>query len=257
MKRSSHFVAALSVALAACGPTQVVVTAELETEDPATGETVMRPVSDLVVQILPFDRDAIFDSLATAYGTPEPPIPDSVLNAQEDISAAQQRWRQLENRWNTLRDTLQTINDSLQQYNRGEARYVTLFNEFGDLEGELNRVERQMNQAFEEFTDLQEANNAAAQAIRLQREEWANDAFADVNDVWTERVRTSGLNPAADTTDASGVATLAVKPGQYWVHARVDEVYNELYWNVPITVEGGDPMTLVLTRDNAQVRPKL
>jgi hypothetical protein len=75
--------------------------------------------------------------------------------------------------------------------------------------------------------------------------------------VWTEKVRVSGLTPAADTTDASGVATVAVKPGQYWVHARVDEVYSELYWNVPLTVEGGDPVTLVLTRDNAQVRPKL
>lgn len=257
MKRSSLLVAAATLVLAACGPTEVVITAELETEDPATGETVMRPVSDLEVQVLPFDRDAVFDSLATAYGTPEPPIPDSVLTAQDAIAEAQQEWRQLENRWNTLRDTLQTITDSLEQYNRGEARYVTLFNEFGDLEGEYASVEREMNAAFERFTELQEANNAAAQAIRLQREEWGDEAFVDVNEVWTAKVRASGLEPAADTTDASGVATVAVAPGEYWVHARVDEVYNELYWNVPLVVEGGEPVTLVLSRDNAQVRPKL
>ena len=257
MKRSLLLVAAASAAFVACGPAQVVVTAELEAEDPATGSAMMRPISDLEIQLLPFDRDAIFDSMATAFGTPEPPIPAEILAAQEEIAGAQQEWRDFENRWNTLRDTLQTINDSLQQYNRGEARYVALFNEFNDLDSELSTVERQMNTAFERFDSLQRANIEAAQAIRIERENWGNEAFAGVNEVWTEKVRASGLTPAADTTDASGVATLAVSPGQYWVHARYDEVYNELYWNLPLMVEGGDPVTITLTRGNAQVRPKL
>ncbi|MEJ2541002.1 MAG: hypothetical protein P8188_13690, partial [Gemmatimonadota bacterium] len=254
MKRSLLLVAAASTALAACGPAEVVVTTELESENPATGSAMMRPVSDLEVQLLPFDRDAVFDSLATAYGTPEPEIPAEILAAQEEIASAQEEWRDFENRWNTLRDTLQTISDSLENYNRGEARYVALFNEFGDLDTELSQVERQMNQAFARFDSLQRANIEAAQAIRIERENWANDAFAGVGDVWAEKVRASGLTPAADTTNANGVATFAVKPGQYWVHARYDEVYNELYWNVPLTVEGGDPVTLTLTRDNAEVR---
>jgi hypothetical protein len=256
MKRSLLLVAAASAALAACGPTQVVVTAELETEDPATGSAMMRPVSDLEIQLLPFDRDAVFDSLATAFGTPEPPIPGEILEAQEEIAAAQTEWRDFENRWNTLRDTLQTISDSLEQYNRGEARYVALFNEFGDLDTELSQVERQMNNAFERFDSLQQANIEQAQAVRIERENWASEAFAEVDLVWAEKVRASGLTPAADTTDASGVATLAVAPGEYWVHARYDEVYNELYWNVPLVV-GSEPATITLTRDNAQVRPKL
>jgi hypothetical protein len=257
MKRSLLLVAGFSAALAACGPAEVVITAELDVEDPATGSAMMRPVSDLEIQLLPFDRDAVFDSLATAFGTPEPPIPAEILAAQEEIAAAQEEWRDFENRWNTLRDTLQTINDSLQQYNRGEARYVALFNEFNDLDSEYSTVERQMNTAFERFDSLQQANIEQAQAVRVERENWAAEAFADVDAVWTEKVRASGLTPAADTTDASGVATLAASPGQYWVHARYDEVYNELYWNVPLTVEGGEPTTLTLTRSNAQGRPKL
>ena len=59
-----------------------------------------------------------------------------------------------------------------------------------------------------------------------------------------------------DTTDASGVAAdLMVKPGEYWVHARYAEVYSELYWNVPVTVARGEPVTVTLNRSNAQVRP--
>lgn len=257
MKRSSLLLAAASLALAACGPAQVVVTSEVAVEDPATGETVVRPISDMEVQILPFDRDAIFDSLATSFGTPEPEIPQEILDAQAEISEAQQRWRQLENRWNTLRDTLQTIGEELEQYSRGEARYVALYREFSDMEGEYAQVERQMESAFAEFDSLQKANISAVQGIRMEREDWANQAFEGVGDVWTAKIRASGLDVAADTTNANGVANFAVKPGQYWVHARLEEVYTELYWNVPVTVEKGEPVTVNLTRENAQVRPKL
>jgi len=41
------------------------------------------------------------------------------------------------------------------------------------------------------------------------------------------------------------------------VHARYELAYTELYWNVRITVVGGDPMTVNLTRANAQERIKL
>jgi hypothetical protein len=48
-----------------------------------------------------------------------------------------------------------------------------------------------------------------------------------------------------------------VKPGVYWVYARYELAYTELYWNVMITVEGGEPLTVQLTRANAQERIKL
>ena len=258
MKRSALLLAAGSLLLAACGPAEVAVTAELEAVDPASGETVIRPVSDLEIVILPYDRDAIFDAAATAFGTPEPEIPAELLQAREDIAAAQTRWRNFQDRWNALRDSLQTLNDEIAQYARGEPRYVALFNEYNDVEAQYNRVERDMNAAFNEFDSLQQASLQQSQEVRLLRENWAAEAFAEVDVTMNEAIIASGLDVAADTTDASGVATFAVKPGQYWIHARVEEVYTELYWNVPITVEKGDqPVTLTLTRSNAQVRPKL
>jgi len=256
MKRSSLLVAA-ALAVTACGPAELVVTSEVDVQDPTTGETVNRPVSDLEIQLLPFDRDAIFDSLASEFGTPEPAIPQDLLDAREEIAAAQQRWRQLENRWNTLRDTLQKITTAMEGMSRGQAAYRLLFNEYNDFEGEYGRVERQMESAFNEFDELQKANLEYAQQVRIQRENWADEAFADVGTAWANAVRASGLQPAADTTDASGVARFEVKPGQYWVHGRLEEVYEELYWNVPGTVTKGEPVTLTLTRANAQIRTKL
>ncbi len=257
MKRSALFVAASSLLFAACGPAEVVVTAELETVDPTTGETVIRPVSDLEIQILPYDRDAVFDSMTAAFPTPEPEIPADLLQAREEIAAAQNRWRNLQDQWNQLRDSLQTINEELEQYARGEPRYVALFNEFSDAEAEYERVEREVDRAFEEFTGLQEASLQQTQEVRVMRENWADEAFAEIGLVIETKVVASGLDAAADTTDASGIANFAVAPGEYWIHARVEEVYDELYWNVPLTVVKGEPVTLTLTRANAQRRPKL
>ena len=75
---------------------------------------------------------------------------------------------------------------------------------------------------------------------------------------WTHRTAT-GLDLAVDTTDASGVArgNLRVAPGQYWVHARYELPYTELYWNVPIDVVRGEPIQVRLTRENAEERISL
>lgn len=258
MKRSTLLLAAGSILLAACGPTQVVVTAELEVLDPATNEMVMRPVTDLEVLLLPYNRDAIFDSLATVFGTPEPEIPADLVEARAAIQAAQARWRNMQDRWNTLRDSLNTINTQLEQYSRGEAQYVTLFRLFGQVETEYDRIDRQQEAAFNEFTSLQNASNAQSQEVRVLRDNWAAEAFADIDEAMANAISASGLAMAVDTTDASGVTnSLAVKPGNYWVHARREEAYTELYWNLPLTVVKGEPVTVMLTRANAEARPKL
>lgn len=260
MRRSTIlFAAATAVVLSACGSGELVVTAAVEVDDPTEeGATQVMPLSDVEVEIIPFDRDAVFDSLAQAAGTPEPEIPEDVLVAQDSIAEAQGRWQAMQTRWNTLRDTLQTISRQMERYNRGEARYVALFREFQELEGQYNRVERQVDQAFARFDSIQKANIERANEIRIQRENWADEAFAGVGEVYAAKVRASGLKMHVDTTDAQGITRFqALKPGQYWVHARFELPFTELYWNVPVEVPRGEPFTLELTRANAEERPKL
>jgi hypothetical protein len=241
-----------TVLLAACGPTQVVVTAELTDQG-----TEARALGDLEIRMFPYDRDAIFDSLTSAAAQPEPPIPDSVLDAQNQVAAAQQSWREMEVRWSILRDTLQTLSEELEQLSRGQAAYRALFRDFGDMENELVDVESQRDAAFDNFTTLQSASMAAAEQIRALRDQWADDAFADVGVVISLHERETGLSAAYDTTDASGLADgFEVKAGDYWVNARYELPYTELYWNVPVTV-GSEPAQIRLTEANATVRPNL
>lgn len=252
MKRSFLSLLAGTLFLAACSPAEVVVQVELQT---AAGEP--RPIGDLEVQLIPFDRDQVFDSLETAYGTPEPEIPADVLEAQQAIAEAQREWQAQLQREAQLREQLQTISNELDGLNPGMARYRVLFSEFNEVESQLNAASRAAEAAFEEFTALQAANIAAADSIRIIREAWANDAFAEVETAFMQRFDATGLETAVDTTDASGVARMTVDPGTYWVYARFERANDELYWNEMVEITGGEPFVITLNTENADTRPLL
>ena len=249
----------LLIAASACGPAEVVVPMEIDVANPDGEGMVTRPLSDIEVQLLPYDRDAVFDSMSNAFNTPEPPIPEELIAERGRVQEAQQEWQNNQNRWNLIRDTLQKLTTALEQYNRGEATYVVLFREWNDFDGELGNVERQMNRSFENFTSLQEGTIEASNTIRMMRDNWGDEAFAGAGEVFLTKLRASGLDAVADTTDASGIArqNLKVKPGQYWIHARYELTYTELYWNIPIEVIRGDPAQVSLSRANAEERIKL
>ena len=241
----------------ACGQGQVVISAELEVPNPDGEGMVVRPIVDTEVQLIPFDRDLVFDSLTQAFPTPEPAIPDDLLAAQEAIAVAQEEWRAAEQTWGQGRARLQEITEEMEGLARGEAQYVALFREFQDVEDQVNRAERIKDQAFSQFTDLQEGYIARADSMRLMQEQWADEAFANVGEVFAMKLRESGRDILADTTDAEGMAAFEVPPGQWWVHARHELPFSELYWNIPITVERGTPLQIQLTPATAEERPKL
>ncbi len=68
------------------------------------------------------------------------------------------------------------------------------------------------------------------------------------------RLQASGREILADTTDATGRADFQADPGEWWVYGRYPLATEELYWNIPITLERGEPTELRLNRGNAAVR---
>lgn len=259
MRRTLPLALGLMLAVAACGPAEVVVTMEIDVPNPEGEGMVTRQLEDIEVQLIPFDRDALFAEMATAYGTPEPEIPQELIERRNEVQAAQAEWDEANRRWATIRDTLQKLNTALEQYSRGEAAYVALFREWQDWESDLGAAEREVDRTFEQFNELQQGTIRESDSVRIMQDNWADEAFADIGTVFSEAQRETGLDWVVDTTDASGVArgNLRVKPGTYWVHARYELAYTELYWNVMITVEGGEPMTVTLSRDNAEERTRL
>ncbi|MGB1656078.1 MAG: hypothetical protein ACPHO4_01925 [Longimicrobiales bacterium] len=259
MRRTLPLALSLLLTAAACGPAEVVVTMELDVPNPDGEGTMQILLSDVEVQLIPFDRDVVFDSITTAYGTPEPEIPAELIERRAEVQAAQAEWDAATRRWATIRDTLQTLSEVLETLNRGSGDYVVLFREFNEWDGQLSAAEREQERTFTAFDALQQGTIRASDSVRVLQDNWADDAFADIGTVFTEKQRALGLDWVMDTTDANGIARggLMVKPGQYWVYARYEQAYTELYWNIPITVEGGEPLTVSLTRSNAQERVKL
>ena len=239
-----------TMTITACRPGEATIVVALG-EDGAGN-----PVEDVEIRLLPYDRDQIFDSLTNAATTPEPEIPADLLAAQAEIADAQQAWRDTEARWNTLRDTLQKLNTTLEGLNPGMTAYRAIFNEWQDLEAQYNRAERQNETLFDNFTELQQAAIGRMDSMQIVQADWADQAFEEVDYIIAAKVELSGLEPLADTTDANGIARFdEVAPGAYWVYARHELPYNELYWNVPILVTREEPFVLRLSEDNADARP--
>jgi len=259
MRRTLPYVMGLLLGAGACGPAEVIVMMEIEVDNASGTGAVTQPLSDIEVRLIPYDRDAVFDSMTAAYPTPEPAVPEALLAARTEVQAAQAEWNAAQLRWGVLRDTLQAITGTLDELPRTDARYIVLFREYNEFDSEYAAVEREVEQAFARFDSLQQGTIRSTDSIRILQDNWADDAYAEIGDVFRAKEAESGLDFAVDTTDASGVArqNLLVRPGQYWVNARYELTYSELYWNVPITVEGGDPLQVRLTRENAEERLRL
>jgi predicted nucleic acid-binding Zn-ribbon protein len=243
--------------LGACGGGQVVVQAE-NTATAAENSGGAVALENLTIRLLPYDRDAIFDSLQAAYPEPEPQIPDSLLKLQEAISQAQQEWKAAESRWSEVRDSLQKIAKTLEGMSRAQSQYVVLYRDFQELEPQEQQLKRQMDAAFSRFDQLQKSFVAQAEETRMRQEAWADQAFADVDLVILAKLKELKRPELADTTDATGIARFdKVKPGKWWVVARYPLPYRELYWNVPVEVKRGEPVRIKLTPENAEVRRTL
>lgn len=253
-RRSLWSVFLLSLVLAACGPGEVVVTAEVEMMDPETGEQVTRPIENLEIQLLPFDRDVIFDSLTQAAPEPEPEFPEELMAARDSILQAQQRWREAESEWLAAREQLEEISDEMDQYSPAETRYRELFNQFTEVENRVEAAERTQEEAFSRYERLQQETFEQMEEARFEISTWEEEAFADYPEVIAARLQESGREILADTTDATGSVRFQADPGEWWIYARHRLTLEELYWNIRVDVERGDPLEIRLTRENAELR---
>lgn len=248
---------ASNAVLIGCSGGEVVVEAQLAGQLAGNGAAGPAPLGDLVVRLLPYDRDQIFDSLATAYPDPQPPIPDSLQQIRQAVAQAQTEWQRAQDAWNVARDSLQNLSNAMEGLSRSSAEYRLMFADFGELESREQSLRNQMDEAFARFTALQEEFANGSEQVRLRREQWADEAFSSIETVISTRLEELDREELADTTGTAGLAPFEVPPGRWWVHARYDLPYEELYWNIPIEVARGDSVRIQLTQENAQVRPNM
>lgn len=237
--------AAASLLFAACGGGDI--TLQVLTE----GADELRPVADLPVEFLPFDRDSLFADLAAAAGEPEPQVPAQLRQEFDSVLVLQEAWTVAEGRWNEVRDSLRQLSERMRRMDQRAREYRPLFERFNAMEAREGSLNRLRASAFERFTSLQETNQRRLDSVRAVIETWEDIAFQNYADVEAELLDDLGREIAYDTTDATGSLTRRLPGGTWWVHARVAIPAGELYWNVPTDASTD---TLRLSPENAVSR---
>lgn len=237
----------LAVVLAACGGGEVAVRVA------DTGpEGELQPQEDVPVMFLPYDRDSIFEALERQADSPRPEIPDTLRALYSEIIDRQERWRSLERRWQQWRDSLKTISERMEGLNEASDRYKRLYDAFTSLEPRVQALDRKKTGAFESFESLQTRVLNFADSIQALRKSWAETAYEGYVQITDSIEEARGREAIGDTTNADGWVNVTLPDGQWWVYARIQRPFEEVYWNVPIVPARTD--TLVLTPDTAEVR---
>ena len=235
--------------LAACGESEVIVLVL------AGEEGAEKPVPNLELEYLPFDRDSVFEALSAAAEDPEPQIPEDLKVQFDSVAVLQEAWSEAEAQWAEARESLQSLSRRLQRLDRRSREYQQLYRQFDGMESSERRLNNARQAAFQRFDDLQKQTLGRSDSVRAVIESWEDIAFEDYADVEAQLLEATGREIVYDTTNAEGMATSRLPSGRWYVHTRVPLPFSELYWNVLIDPGASD--TIRLTRDNAGIRPRL
>jgi hypothetical protein len=235
--------------LAGCGGSPIVV------EVVADGPTGPMPQANTEVRLFPFDRDSVFDVLDAQASTPKPAVPEDMVATFAEIADLQEQWRVKEREWSEGRDQLQSLSDELQGLDRRSRDYMQKYEQFGDLEQQVNRLDSEKVALFEQFTGLQESVAARVDSFRIARDSWEESTYADYFDIETEILRARKAEVLADTTGVDGTVSMSIPSGDWWIVSRIPTASGELYWNIRVDPSQSD--TLRLSVENGEDRVRL
>jgi hypothetical protein len=235
--------------LAACGGSDLTVEVLSDSPQGAVAQ------ENIEVGFFPFDRDSVFDAMEAQASSPKPEIPSDMVTTFEEIRSLQEQYNAKNNEWAEGRDRLQTLSEQLQGLDRRSRDYMQKYEEFGNLESQVNRLEREKVELFDQFTGMQESVAVRVDSFRIARDSWEEATYADYFDVEQELLKAVKGEVIYDTTGVAGTVTRSLPGGDWWVVARVPTPRGELYWNVK--VDPGAVDTLRLNSDNGEDRVRL
>jgi hypothetical protein len=210
----------------------------------------------LEILALPVNADLLLDSLAAAAPKPKPTFPrleaemagyQAVYRAPSGPGAA----------WEATRDSVTSLADTLRSMNRASVAYREAY---GRLRGLYDRLsqraaarDRTLHGEMREDRDLAQRAGRAADSLRR----WEQVAYADFPTRLADAVRHAGRDVQQQVTDSLGLARLRLPAGRWWVQARARDASNpfeELYWNLPVTLTRLVPVVVPLSDRTARRR---
>jgi hypothetical protein len=216
-------------------------------------DAVETPASGVGVVALPYDRDSVLASLEARAASKRP------HTAEMDTLFAHFRgpfiaYTTLAYAAGKLRDSLAKLQVQLDSIGPGtpesqrlRARLSNLSDSLASIEIRSKRAQSALSRARSDFVSRSERLSTA---IR----QWEDSTYRGWDSIVERLAKARGLEPATDTTDATGWAKFTLAPGKWWIYARAwdtSDPNSEWYWNVP-----ADGDTLLLSSRTGQRRPR-
>src|SRR5690606_25602662 len=97
------------------------------------------------------------------------------------------------------------------------------FNRFNDMEARVNAAEQVSRREFSRFEGFQSRYAQRAEEVQREKNQWADAAYADIDDAMATRLEATRRAIVTDTTDANGIVRLGgLSSGDWWVVAWYD-----------------------------------
>jgi len=216
-------------------------------------DAVESPASGVGVVALPYDRDSVLASLEARAASPRP------HTAEMDTLFARFRGPFIAYTTTTyaagkLRDSLTALQGRLDSLGRSTPQYQSLHRRLSSLSDSLASVELRGERARAALSRARADFVSRSGILRTAMRQWEDSTYRGWDSIVGGLAKARGLEPATDTTDATGWARFTLAPGRWWIYARAwdtSDPNSEWYWNVPVN---GD--TVLLSSRTGHQRPR-
>lgn len=225
---------ALFLLAAGCGERRQV-TIQVMVPDLAGTDT---PIGGVVVTAVPYDRDSLIAAMEQRVSAPRPhtDVLDSLFRAFHGPFLAFSRAA-----WDVEQTTRRR--DSVTVARRGAASGPSaseLDARLAQLEDSLRRLTPVLERARTQLGAARDTLWPRIERLRTEARAWQVTTFAGYDTAARSLARSRMRTVTADTTDATGWATIRVAPGPWWITARSPDPQDpnfEWYWNVRVEAD--------------------
>ncbi|MCK5438635.1 MAG: hypothetical protein KAI97_01760 [Gemmatimonadetes bacterium] len=238
--RSSLAFALFVGALTACS-TETQLTMDTSGQN-AEGETVA--LSNVSLDILPYDIDELYAELQSQSQPGEPPSADAIRRLSQQYQDECSAYRATSDSIEAVQARASSISD------RTSDEYRQAFEAYQAL------VARE-KQRFQSCQDITDGYTGVREEYREKRRAWEERAWPEDAFAAAESERVGEMPLQSVETNPDGRATVTVPNGAWWIlgDAPVPGSISQRYrWNVRVEASGGE-QAVGLTGENASLEP--
>jgi hypothetical protein len=216
-------------------------------------DSLEMPASGVGVIALPYDRDSVLASLEARSSGRRP------NTAELDSQFARFRgpftaYTNSVFATGRLRDTLGRLKSELDSTRHDSPNYPPLHARYNRMTDSIKAMAAQTERARVTLSRARSSFVSRTESLRTAIRLWEDSTYSGYDSIVENLAKARGMEPATDTTDATGWARLSLAPGRWWLYARAwdtSDPNSEWYWNVPLQ---GD--TVLLSSRTGRRRPR-